>query len=1770
MTMKRSKLTMTNVTSRRGSTLVIVIALLGLLTFLGMVFFTFAAQERAAAEYFSEAAKAQYDEPNDVWPHMLEQIIVGAPEKYRGSILYSPTRRHSLVTNLVGSDIYPNNGDRIEVDYNGAGFPTITSTPTSDTGGVSYLNFVDSPAARGGLVPRSVPEPDVDYTYPDINNLFLAYKGWAIRQNGSGGFTQVPVIIPSFFRPQYMRTPANSAAGSYSLGAQKSFGADTAEVRTNPAWAYAYEAGTNPGDPPSAVDIRLANRDSVLFSQRSFRPNPLHIAGATPNGTVVRRYLTEDEATSLSIASGGFPFLPDDENNNGLRGDLGIWTASVDSSGVFDNDTYELDFDNDGDGIKEGIIIDLHFPVQEITDASGGVRKYVVLHSVTIYDLDGLFNLNVHGNLAGVPKTYQTTDALGNTITADHTLPTVAGQGFLTDNYVSRSHHGLGPNEVNPLWGLRRNSAIDADSEYQMQRHFGAVPTQTIQQANAEWIWLMLGRGDYDPSDGSFKDIIGGRWGDKNLLYTSLEKASPRLKVVELPRPGRAGGVYDTLSSGNISYGGRDGVDDNQNALEGEALVESTEVVRRPFGHPMSWSGVGRRTQVDYPVFNAATEQFEFGLGTQIFGADNPLLPALMRDTGSSGADQWPAYLQYGAGSTMSNTNPNRYVFGVDDTYNGTNAGVSAGGGDDLNLSPTFNELFEDPLETIFDTEKADRVRDGIAAIGDLIALQWPTSPTIAVASATDSISQHMVKLAPHAFNLNSRQREMFTTYSNTLRYIAMQRSSRRSWEYTADTDGSDGDDDGLPDGDGNLEFPPKFGTVDEFTAADPFRPQIRRILTNEDGESRNLIGALPISINHILDVDRTDQTPADGSVAFFRYMQRSGVRFRSLTEHPHFSQTTATASEIVLAATKVITLEVPGTSDADTNTVASEADVPFPPDTVAQQEFWARRDRQQLARDIYVLLYTLGGAEQVAGGNIRDYTSTNDPSAAVPTVLYTHAQLRRMAQFAVNMVDAMDNDNVITKFEYDKNLGNGWNLDDDAYSEEVTPSSDDGVTGKGMYPEDGFGTVGTVIVDRGVVFGVEAQELAFSEVLALVSPEIAAMDHDATLQDDTAGDRHHLFIELQNLLPNTMDLATSSSINEDTGVFRIARFDRDVISDPLANPDQPTAAITLRNHVDNTVQGGGVFTIATASDKNVVCSDFFVDYDLDGTYDLIAPDTLSGTLPTTGTAITDSTVPELKPRCDLDLLHDDHGTGRFTLTDDAQNVVATAGAFLSTLVEYKGNQPMIDLSANAPLAGGNFVATPGEDGFDLVIQRRLNPHMPSLANTAGQPATVDVNPWVEVDRIRVVFRNFGLLDSDTATEIDGLGGRLANIRSRERYEPLNDNTRTAFIFPTVNVDNRFNSIGNSYNVNNLQAPAEPFNASSNPVILRNLWQPHFDRDFASAGELLTLPVFGPNLMTQRLNYSRQAPYQQVQGSTPSPSNISGATAMFLWPDFDPTSNTSTEQDNRWYRLFQFVEVPSRVHRMLGNYVTQNRLPGKINLNMIRHFEVFAGLVDDPWFGDVDNARDSAPFLRDEASAGGRDRWREFIAERDGGAVGGYFDPTPGMPASGDEATLFHIPGVPGSQPFQSLGHQEDLPNDNGIEQTILRRLDVDETDGVPGTNRHWLEVGTSGNHTNPAASTTAVERHQILSKILNNTTTVSNTFIVFATAAYYEAYEDPATGFIRVGGRMDLDGTDDLNPGWQQRAVFVLDRTDAYNAFDKGSGDFDWERLVKHTTIIE
>ena len=118
---------------------------------------------------------------------------------------------------------------------------------------------------------------------------------------------------------------------------------------------------------------------------------------------------------------------------------------------------------------------------------------------------------------------------------------------------------------------------------------------------------------------------------------------------------------------------------------------------------------------------------------------------------------------------------------------------------------------------------------------------------------------------------------------------------------------------------------------------------------------------------------------------------------------------------------------------------------------------------------------------------------------------LYTEDKLRQMAQFAVNLVDAMDSDNVITKFEFDKNLGNGWNLMTMPFTFSATsdPASADAttltaavLTKEGMYPDD--------TSNRGVVYGVEAQPLTFSEVLAVRSQKLPG-DHAATQFDDAA-----------------------------------------------------------------------------------------------------------------------------------------------------------------------------------------------------------------------------------------------------------------------------------------------------------------------------------------------------------------------------------------------------------------------------------------------------------------------------------------------------------------------------------------------------------------------------------------------------------------------------------------------------------------------------------------
>ncbi|MCP4509921.1 MAG: hypothetical protein GY826_26390, partial [Fuerstiella sp.] len=352
---------------------------------------------------------------------------------------------------------------------------------------------------------------------------------------------------------------------------------------------------------------------------------------------------------------------------------------------------------------------------------------------------------------------------------------------------------------------------------------------------------------------------------------------------------------------------------------------------------------------------------------------------------------------------------------------------------DNQYIDARYNMAFEDALEFLNDVEQAVHPDDQIFRPSDLVPAHLASTD---ITSAQTTLSSRLNDLAPFAFADSSTISDRFTTITNSLRTIIHRHDlglNALPGAPNVDDDGNGqiddigeagtaGTDDGPRwwewtsdyDGDGHGEFPPSFGPVGTkiapYAATDPFRKVVRRLLTSEAGEARNLISQLPLSVNHILDVNRTSETPLETSTEFLPYMLRAGMRLRPITEHPD----TAGLS----VAEHPTTIPTVGTA---AGTTALQT---FPPRTVADREFWARRDRQKLARDIYVLLYTLGGAQVDGSGNIFDYTGRNAPGDGLGTALYTHEQLRRMAQFAVNMVDAMDTDDVVTKFEYSKNLG--------------------------------------------------------------------------------------------------------------------------------------------------------------------------------------------------------------------------------------------------------------------------------------------------------------------------------------------------------------------------------------------------------------------------------------------------------------------------------------------------------------------------------------------------------------------------------------------------------------------------------------------------------------------------------------------------------------------------------------------------------------------------
>lgn len=1603
---------------RRGSVLLVVIGLLGMLLLVGIAFYSFAGQEQASSQYYAEAAKEDEGglSPEKLWSFALDQLILGTVDNNKQhSALWG--RRHALLTGVLGRtgttnfdgfDLTPFNGAGINLQYDttmgyvGDPFVDQDFDGTPD-GSQTLLNFNYSPAANNGVAPTvpTAPAPDVDYTAPDINTLPLAFVGRGMNTFGA----DVSVMTPSFHRPQLLR----------------SSGIPIPNWQTNPVTA-----------------------------QRILRPHPNHKALAydtatsswyqSPSG--VNRFLSAPGTNALGQTVNAFPF--------GTAATLkqGVWDLSAPPGGAI---SYAWDADNDGDGIKEGIWMDLDFPVQSLADG----RKYVPLFSFTVLDADGLINLNVSGNQSGFNN-------LG--------IPLASGR------HVSSSNQGLSRAEISPEWAMYANPLSDPASTVQHNLFWGA-PTGTIsrtEMANIETLFLNMGRPEFsDKPSGTYTfpgsatlyeptKYYPGRYGELELMAPNNlsnngiagygRGATMNRDFTYMPQPGRSNQLFP-------GYG-----DDDSDNQQGHARLDNAGYFF------MGDSFLRQQSNVNTPSYIHPLDFFGDGVGVQ---AGTTGLKTYLNNSGLPTPAQWPYYAY-------------RYSSPGDATAYGFYNYLNAGAGSALLPSASahsaqFDEADEIIAEFELATTNTTMLQDEILGPDSMLELQGTDADL-----TTATLQGRVRDLAPFNFKQSAQAeaiRHQFTVLSHDRKNFGLPPAYRRSWEFNRDSDS-----------DGNMEFPPAFLSPAGGGANEPFRQVLAQLLHVEYNQSTSttVLAQLRLNLNRLLTGFDTTNGPIGAPV------------YRELTPHP----------VTLLGNAPIVT----PTWNADT-----PSGTPSPND----QEWWARYDRQRMARDIYVLLYTLGG-----GMDATNYATTSNTG----NTLYSNAQLKEMAQFAVNVVDELDRDDVITKFEYDKNLQDGWSLDDNAYNS--------------------LSDTENTLPDRGVVYGVEAQKLTLSEVLGIISRRVSSgpmtyTDHIATQVNDSEGssDRYYTFMELRNASPFYVDLTS--------GAWQIAVQD-DPDGTPNTGDETDRVELTLfSGNAISSIAPGALFTIGNrggppALDPNIAAQNLPSIFKVDTT-GAATPDFTS---PTTWIAPSSGAL-------DLDLIPQTAGspsnTAQFLVTNGSgSSTVVGAGSDVTTAGNFLFGG-----------AGGNVSAAQEAASHTFVLRRRAHltraiPVSYSSNSTNHNNQSVD-NPWIEVDRIVMpAWRVFSLAQSDMMTDVQN---KLGPLTSWERSQPFARNQAggEAAHAPATGTPN--------WSANTISAGNSLYTGSFTQ------YQLHYDRDFASPIDLLAVPLYGPDEVTRRVGQTAKFNRNVTPASLAADNSSFLAQERFLRPQhYDnmsagvpagtiPSAATAVTDiiNNRWYRLLGHVDVPTQSQQGLHTYPYALRNSGAINLNTVRHRGVLAGLIDDP-----DNPSSGATLeghhtpdygsevnmLIDQYEPTGigvnkRDWWLQFLYARDG------VDPVTGL----------ILPGTPQGRPFRSLGYSE--RSSNSLEDTVLRSLpaDVAAAGGAPlpySDRRGLFEARTSGDRLSSGGgdAVDASARHRLLRKVYNNSTTRSNVFVVWISTRFFEAIETPNTGEIQIGDVMQ--GTSD------HRGFFVIDRSLPEQAYSTNTGKFDFRKFVQYRKTIQ
>ncbi|HEV8001059.1 MAG TPA: hypothetical protein VGP63_14330, partial [Planctomycetaceae bacterium] len=1032
----------------------------------------------------------------------------------------------------------------------------------------------------------------------------------------------------------------------------------------------------------------------------------------------------------------------------------------------------------------------------------------------------------------------------------------------------------------------------------------------------------------------------------------------------------------------------------------------------------------------------------------------------------AQGTQKFPQYANYFTNASVQWT-----------TFFNTTGGLMSGGGP--------QQLIDEPEETFTEpSAAATQANDNIFGPSEN-AGQMSGTDFAALGNPTRTASLAPVNMVSSARAAQIRQR--FTSTSWDLKSFGKEflgvyagvNDARRLWEFTDTSPGATGV--------GPFRFPPNFGTAPAIVAPPltltsysgafapptpiyPLRLDLLHLLwiqadpQQKLGNAAQLLPQRPMSINGLTEQTQTGTDSSGNPIYTFRV--------RPLTPHPTSTNPPATLPSTPITVPAHTTDGVGYLINRPENLTGASA-------TPANQEWLARYDRQRLARDIYTLLYLTGG-----GGDTFNYTTSNASVGGV-RALYSEDQLQEMAQFAVNLVDQLDPDSNITIFEYDKNLADGWNLDDNAY---------DAIA-------DTQPPFNIPAVDRGVVYGVERQQLALNEAMVAFSqqavdttalPVPMMWDHPDTQWDDKK-QWAALYLELDNIGPTNVNFNNEQwqiAIKQSPIVLTPSTFygtERRLIFQ--ASQPQLVAGAAAGGFKPRLTIGGLIGSTGgvTYDQINSVSGNPTIP---NPSYLVVDPnDTSSNGVPTNSgfdyqfpivprSAYVSPAAPPFgnTTALDLDLTQPGQQNQYWVVPPSAPSAAdPLSNADGSPITPPSGLSPgtqLLNFTDPITEPTGTISSAPGAHIFPetalivrIELKRRVDPNRaPILPTDSNQVQESMDNPWIVVDYMDVPVSVLALKKTAPANASDysqqiqyQLGnptapagayhqylptGGAAPLVSTERSQPLyHDFTlnpfkptvpttpngpytvATSVVYPRNGGATTLKASvwqGNSLGQDNDAAGFDPGTVSGTPTPApaHPLYQPHYDRDFASIIELYNVPLWGPYAYLPSQPTAMNIPGQSSGNTVALSSGLThlmgtrtnelgvavsgGFTPEVLGgTDFIPNDGALARQhyngygiagyrfqhpegsdstvslpttdftENRWHRWLGVVEVPTRSHRQLEEPPYQitagtingtpgfYRTPGKINLNTLRYPDVLAGLLDS---GDVYSLSYSAAY----------------------------------------------------------------------------------------------------------------------------------------------------------------------------------------------------------------